>query len=97
MDDRDDFVGILLQQLLDPFHPDRSAPGKNSSLVTCAPKRSATSAIRLPNTPFSRTSTLSPGSTVLTKAASMPREPVPDIGTVTSWLVCISVRSPAFT
>ena len=28
MDDRDDFVGILLQQLLDPLHPDRGAPGK---------------------------------------------------------------------
>ena len=51
-------------------------PSGNSSRVTSAPYASAISAKRLPNTPITRDSTLSPGDSVLTTAVSML--PVPE-------------------
>jgi hypothetical protein len=57
-------------------------PQGASTRTTCAPRRSATSHIRSPKTPFTPITTGSPGCTKFTKEASMPAEPVPLSGRV---------------
>ena len=54
-----------------------------------------TSHMRSPNTPLTPTITVSPGSTRLTKHASMPAEPVPLIGNVSAFSVRKTVRRRA--
>jgi hypothetical protein len=49
--------------------------------------------MRSPNTPLTHTSTGSPGSTRLTKAASMPAMPVPGAQNVQALPVPMTVRS----
>ena len=49
--------------------------------------------MRCPNSPLTATTTTSPGPTVLTKAASMPAEPVADSGSVRRFVVPKTVRS----
>jgi hypothetical protein len=49
--------------------------------------RSTFSTIRPPNTPFTPTTTLSPGRTMLTKQYSMPTEPGPESGNVSGFFV----------
>ena len=61
------------------------APHGASTRTTSAPHRRATSHIRSPNTPLTPTITVSPGSSRLTKHASMPAEPVPEIGSVSAF------------
>ena len=55
--------------------------------------RRATSHMRSPNTPFTPMITVSPGSSRLTKHASMPAEPVPLIGSVSVFSVRKTSRS----
>jgi hypothetical protein len=71
-------------------------PHSNSRASTCAPRRPATSCIRRPKTPLVRTRTRSPGSTRLTKQASIPAEPVPDMGRVRELFVFRSSWSMDF-
>ena len=49
--------------------------------------------MRLPNTPAATTTTVSPGSTTFTSAASMPAEPVPEIAIVNGFCVRKTARS----
>ena len=65
-----------------------------STRTTSAPHRAATSHIRSPNSPLTPTTTTSPSATVLTKAASIPADPVPDTGSVRALAVRNTVRSP---
>ena len=58
--------------------------------------RTTFSRMRPPNTPFWQTTTVSPGSTRLTKAASMPADPGAEIGTVNALRVCMANRSSSF-
>ena len=53
------------------------------------------SAMRVPKTPFTQTSTVSPSSMRFTRQASMPALPVPDTGKVSSLSVWNSQRSMA--
>src|SRR5439155_8071066 len=62
-------------------------PHSASTRTTSAPQRAATSVMRSPNTPLTPTTTTSPGRTTFTNAASMPAEPVPEIGNVSGLLV----------
>ena len=55
------------------------------------------SAMRLPNTPAATTTTVSPGSTTFTSAASMPADPVPEIAMVKGFCVRSTARSCAWT
>ena len=57
-------------------------PHSCSTATTSAPHRAATSHIRCPKRPLTAITTTSPGWTVLTKAASMPAEPVAHSGRV---------------
>jgi hypothetical protein len=68
-------------------------PHGNSTATTSAPQRAATSHMRAPNTPLTPTTTGSPGRTRLTNAASMPADPVPEIGSVIGLAVRNTVRS----
>ena len=68
-------------------------PHGASTRTTSAPQRRATSHMRSPNTPFTPTITVSPGSTRLTKQVSMPAEPVPLIGSVSVFSVRNAARS----
>jgi len=63
-------------------------PQANSRVSTAAPSLAATSLMRMPKTPLIRISTLSPGSMRFTKQASIPADPVPDMGTVMAFSVC---------
>ena len=66
-------------------------PHSASMGMTSAPNRPAQSTMRVPNTPLTTIATWSPGSTRLTKQASMPELPVPDTGIVSA----LSVRKTA--
>src|SRR5262245_58541773 len=68
-------------------------PHGTSTATTSAPQRAATSHMRAPNTPFTPITTGSPGRTRLTKAASIPAEPVPETGRVMGLAVRNTVRS----
>ena len=68
-------------------------PHSASTRTTSAPPRRATSHIRSPNTPLTPTIAVSPGSSRLTKHASMPAEPVPEIGRVSAFSVRKTLRS----
>ena len=68
-------------------------PHSCSTATTSAPQRAATSVIRCPKRPLTATTTTSPGWTVLTKAASMPAEPVALSGSVRALEVPQTVRS----
>ncbi len=68
-------------------------PHSASTRTTSAPQRAATSVIRWPKTPFTPTTTTSPGFTTLTNDASMPADPVPLIGSVNALAVRNTVRS----
>ena len=57
------------------------------TVIASPPQRSTFSTMRLPNTPLIHTSTLSPGSTRLTKHASIPAEPGAEIGIVSAFSV----------
>src|SRR4051812_38387554 len=70
-------------------------PQGASTLVTFAPHRSATSAMRVPKTPLTPTTTSSPGSMRFTKQNSMPALPVPLTGNVISFCVMKTERSIA--
>ena len=70
-------------------------PHSSSIFTTSAPLRRATSHMRSPNTPLAPTITVSPGSTTLTKHASIPAEPVPLTGKVSSLVVPNTVRRRA--
>ena len=70
-----------------------AVPHSASTRTTVAPARRATSHIRSPNTPLTPTITVSSGSTRLTKHASMPADPVPEIGKVSALLVPNTARS----
>ena len=61
-------------------------PTRSSTRTTSAPQRRATSHMRSPNTPLAPTIAVSPGSSRLTKHASMPAEPVPLIGSVSAFV-----------
>ena len=66
---------------------DRSrGPTAASTRTTSAPHRRATSHMRSPNTPLTPMIAVSPGSSRLTKHASMPAEPVPLIGSVSAFV-----------
>jgi hypothetical protein len=56
-------------------------------VVTCAPARWATSAIRWPKTPLTQTTIVSPGSMRLTTHVSIPALPVALTGKVSSFFV----------
>ena len=71
-------------------------PHSASTFVTLAPQRSATSAIRAPNTPLIPTTTSSPGSIKFTKQNSIPALPVPLTGKVISFFVINISRNIAF-
>jgi hypothetical protein len=49
--------------------------------------------MRSPNTPLTPTTTTSPGPTVLTNTASIPAEPVPEMGSVIGFAVRKTARS----
>ncbi len=68
-------------------------PHSWSTATTSAPQRAATSHIRWPKRPLTATTTTSPSWTVLTKAASIPAEPVAEIGRVREFVVPQTVRS----
>ncbi len=65
----------------------------SSTITAVAPQRSTFSFMRPPNTPLRHTITVSPGSTRFTKQASMPTEPGPETGNVTSLSVLKARRS----
>ena len=75
-------VRVLALRVEQPLRIERHGPTRSSTRTTSAPQRRATSHMRSPNTPLTPTITVSPGSTRLTKHASMPAEPVPQIGSV---------------
>ena len=62
-------------------------PQSSSTTTGTPPVRSTFSSCRAPKAPLRQTSTLSPGSTRLTKHVSMPTEPGPDTGNVTRFSV----------
>ena len=68
-------------------------PHGSSTRTTSAPQRRATSHMRSPNTPLTPMITVSPGSSRLTKQASIPAEPVPLIGNVSALAVWNAARS----
>ena len=68
-------------------------PHGSSTRTTSAPQRRATSHMRSPNTPFTPMIAVSPGSSRLTKHASIPAEPVPLIGSVSAFAVWNTARS----
>ena len=68
-------------------------PQGDSTLVTFAPQRSATSHMRVPKTPLTPMMTSSPGSMRLTQQNSMPALPVPLTGKVMSFFVMNTARS----
>ena len=70
-------------------------PQGASTRTTSAPQRAATSHMRAPKTPLTPITTGSPRSTTFTNAASMPAEPVPEIGSVMALEVRKTVRSRA--
>src|SRR5208282_5564346 len=72
-------------------------PHGASTRVTRAPQRSATSHIRVPNTPLTPMMTSSPGSIKLTKQNSMPALPVPLTGKVISFWVRKTCRNMVLT
>ena len=63
---------------------DRLAPRRLDASRRRRRTGAATSHMRSPNTPLTPTTTASPGPTRFTKAASMPAEPVPLIGSVSA-------------
>ena len=63
------------------------SPHGISIFTSFAPQRPTMSAMRLPNTPAATTTTVSPGSTTFTSAASMPADPVPEIAMVKGFCV----------
>ena len=67
-------------------------PQSASTRTISAPTRRATSHMRSPKTPLTPTITVSPGSTRFTKQASIPAEPVPEIGSVSAFVVSKTVR-----
>ena len=69
-------------------------PHGASTATTSAPQRAATSHMRAPNTPLTPMTTGSPGRTRLTNAASMPAEPVPEIGRVMGLAVRKTAAQP---
>ena len=69
------------------------SPHSASTRTTSAPWRHATSHIRSPKTPFTPTTTGSPGRTKLTNEASIPAEPVPLMGSVSELMVTKTLRS----
>ena len=71
----------------------KTSPQGRSTLVTFAPARSATSAIREPNMPLTQTTIESPGSIRLTTVVSIPAEPVPLMVIVIWFFVRNSPRS----
>jgi len=73
----------------------RGSPHGASTATTSAPSRLATSHIRVPNSPFTPTTTTSPGRTKFTKAVSIPPEPVALTGKVNPLLVPKASRSRA--
>ena len=68
-------------------------PHSCSTGTTSAPQRAATSHIRWPKSPLTATTTTSPGWTVLTNAASMPADPVAEMGRVRALVVPHTWRS----
>ena len=62
-------------------------PQRSSTTTATPPQRCTFSIMRPPNTPLRQTMTLSPGLTMLTKHISMPTEPGPETGKVSSLLV----------
>ena len=90
MDRGDDRRGRVGGQ--DPVDVDRLPPLVLDA-TTSAPQRAATSVIRWPKSPLTATTTTSPGWTVLTKAASIPAEPVALNGRVRALEVPQAVRS----
>src|SRR2546423_6375118 len=68
-------------------------PQGESTLTTRAPARAATSHRRAPKTPFTPTTTTSPGLTTLTTAHSIPADPVPETGMVRRFWVRNTSRS----
>ncbi len=68
-------------------------PQSASTRTTSAPQRPATSHMRSPNTPLTPMTTVSPGRTTLTNAASIPAEPVPLTGNVSGLSVRKTWRS----
>ncbi len=62
-------------------------PHSCSTTTASAPQRCTFSFMRPPKTPLTQTTTVSPGCTRLTKQASMPTEPGPEIGIVSSLVV----------
>lgn len=68
-------------------------PHSWSTRTTSAPHRRATSHIRSPKSPLTATTTTSPSPTVLTKAASIPADPVAESGSVRELSVCHTARS----
>ena len=61
---------------------DTALPHSASTLTTLASQRSAISAIREAKNPATPTMMVSPGSRELYSAASMPADPVPEMGRV---------------
>jgi hypothetical protein len=74
-----------------------TSPHGRSTLVTLAPARAATSAMRPPKTPLTPITIESPGSMRLTTVASMPAEPVPLTANVIRFVVRKSSRRPPCT
>ena len=69
----------------------KTRPHSVSMTTGVPPQRSTTSAMRVPKTPLTPTTTSSPGSTRLTKHVSMPALPVPEMGSVNAfpvWNTC---------
>ena len=74
---------------------EKISPNGRSMIVTCAPARPATSAMRPPKTPLTQTTILSPGSIKLTTHVSIPALPVPLTASVSSLVVRKTCRSIA--
>ena len=72
------------------------SPHLASTRTISAPWRQATSHMRSPKTPFTPTTTGSPGRTKLTNEASMPADPVPLTGSVSALPVAKTRRSRSF-
>ena len=93
----DTTFGFVVAIASDIAFASRVLPHSTSTVVTTAPARRATSAMRTPNTPLIPTTTVSPGSSRFTKAASMPALPVAEIGSVIAFTVPKQVRRPSLT
>ena len=72
-------------------------PQGASTRRTLPPALSAMASIRSAKNPAVQTTTLSPGSIMLTIAVSIPAVPVPEIGSVIGLLVSKTLRSPDWT